>query len=89
MSQGILSLTYFLTWAADLGSCLAALYRACQLTWGVALLHCTVVVCVAFEYYMDLHALSSLNVTKFNNDEDADGGEDDYDDAMRSSSSRQ
>ena len=55
----------------------------------MALLHCTVVVCVAFEYYMDLHALSSLNVTKFNNDEDADGGEDDYDDAMRSSSSRQ
>ncbi len=68
--------------SADLESCLAALYRACQLTWGVALLHCTVFVCVAFEHYMDLHALSLLNVTKFNNDEDADGGEDDYDDAI-------
>ena len=68
--------------SADLESCLAALYRACQLTWGVALLPCTVFVCVAFEHYMDLHALSLLNVTKFNNDEDADSGEDDYDDAI-------
>ena len=29
-----------------------------------------------------LNAVSALNVTKLNYDEDADGGEDDYDDAI-------
>ena len=51
------------------------------MTCGVALLHCTVFF-VACEHYIKLHALSALNVTKFNHDEDADGGEDDYDDAI-------
>ena len=47
------------------------------------LLRCTVqFFCVASEHEIKLHALSALNVTKFNHDEDADGGEDDYDDAI-------